>query len=102
MDNKGPVRVLAIAGHSRGNLRVRFSALWGALLQTLERKYRFTASTDRRERLAALECADVGDRGAQRLQPLRPEFQYAGPHPHAQGAGEATTCGGLSLQQITS
>ena len=29
-------------------------------------------------------------------------FQDAGPHPHAQGAGEATTCGDPSLQQITS
>jgi hypothetical protein len=29
-------------------------------------------------------------------------FQDAGPHPHAQGAGEATTCDGPSLQQITS
>lgn len=29
-------------------------------------------------------------------------FQDAGPHPHAQGAGEATTCGDPSLRQITS
>jgi chromate reductase, NAD(P)H dehydrogenase (quinone) len=28
-------------------------------------------------------------------------FQDAGPHPHAQGAGEATPCGDPSLQQIT-
>ena len=75
-----------LQGTLRGNLRaVRFSALWGALLPTLEWKYRFTAS------------ADVCDQA-----PYGQGFQDAGPHPHAQGAGEATTCGDPSLQQITS
>ena len=73
-----------LQGTLRGNLRaVRFSALWCALLPTLERRYRFTAS------------ADVCDRGASPCSPYVQGFQDAGPHPHAQGAGEATTCGVL-------
>ena len=57
------------------------SALLGAvvrLLPTLGWRYRFTAAIE----------ALVDPSG-----PYLQGFQDAGPHPHAQGAGEATTCG---------
>ena len=47
-------------GTLRGNLRaVRFSALWGALLPTLERKSRFTASSSRFHSLARISTKSM-------------------------------------------